>query len=64
MKCEYKDGVLEIFEIRGDESGWMITYDANNVFRLYEFPLYGGEPQYLDTYTNFHIAIEDARKLT
>lgn len=55
---------LVLWSVHGDESGWQIVTDDTGVFRLYELPLYGGEPRYQDTYTNFFTAYNDALRWT
>lgn len=61
--CQYKNNVLEI-DNQADEGGWVIKTDETGLFRLYEIPMYGGEPQLIDTYPNIVLAIADASKLT
>ena len=62
LHATYKDGILTLQRRKYIEDGWYIESVAG-VWKLFYIPQYGGEPQFIGSYTSFKAAYEKALTL-
>lgn len=56
--------IVFITNTKHDDSGWIIECHPDNIFKLFEIPLYGGQPQYQTTKNSLLDAINTVESYT
>ncbi len=63
LKASYENGVLTIQSHAYSEDGWYIE-SFGGVWKLFEIPQHGGQPQFIDKFNSFTTAYDKAINLT
>jgi hypothetical protein len=64
----YKDGEMTVGNEEADGCAWYISLELRDgekfCFKLYEIPIFGGKPMFVEKYEVFDDALDRAKELT